>query len=65
MGEEGLKKEEQKKKWRFSQEQCDMLKRCSEKEDITEWNEWRVNNPEKDVLLERANLVAKRKSGVF
>ena len=49
-------REENKPKQRFSEEQYQMLLRCSEKEDITEWNEWRVNNPEKDVLLEGAKL---------
>ncbi|HIJ70724.1 MAG TPA: hypothetical protein HPP87_05090 [Planctomycetes bacterium] len=28
-------------KRKFSQEQYDMLKRCSDKKDMTEWNEWR------------------------
>jgi uncharacterized protein YjbI with pentapeptide repeats len=27
----------------FSQEQYDMLKSCSDKKDMTEWNEWREN----------------------
>ncbi len=45
-----------KSKPRFSQEQYDMLKRCSDKKDMTEWNTWRSNNPEKDVLLEGAEL---------
>lgn len=40
MGEEELKKEENKKERRFSQKQYDMLLRCSEKKDMTEWNEW-------------------------
>ncbi len=53
MGEADKKKNKGR---RFSQEQYDMLKRCSEKKDMAEWNEWRVNNPEKDVLLERAKL---------
>lgn len=35
------KKEEDKKERRFSQEQYDMLKRCSDKKDMREWNEWR------------------------
>lgn len=26
---------------RFSQEQYDMLLRCSQKKDMTEWNQWR------------------------
>ena len=41
MGE--VDKKEDKKERRFSQEQYDMLKRCSEKKDMTEWNEWRGN----------------------
>jgi hypothetical protein len=40
---------------RFSQEQYDMLKRCSDKKDISEWNEWRKNNKE-DICLEGANF---------
>ncbi len=47
---------EEKGERKFSQEQFDMLKRCSEKKDMTEWNEWRINNPGKDVLLEEAPL---------
>ncbi len=41
---------------RFSRQQYDMLKRCSEKKDVTEWNEWRNHNPAQDVLLEGADL---------
>lgn len=41
---------------RFSQEHYDMLKRCSEKKDMTEWNEWRKANLNADVLLEGANF---------
>jgi len=41
---------------RFSQAQYDMLKRCSEKKDMTEWNEWRKKHPDEDILLEGANL---------
>lgn len=41
---------------RFSQEQYDMLKRCSDKQDMTEWNEWRKQHPEQDVLLENTRL---------
>jgi len=42
---------------RFSQEQYDMLKRCSDKKDMTEWNEWRKENPTEDILLEGAFLI--------
>jgi Ion channel/Pentapeptide repeats (8 copies) len=41
---------------RFSQEQYDMLLRCSEEQDITEWNEWREANPGEEILLEGAGL---------
>lgn len=47
---------EKRKDRKFSQEQYDMLLRCSDKKDITEWNEWRKNNPDKEVLLEGAPL---------
>jgi hypothetical protein len=40
---------------RFSQEQYNMLIRCSKKHDLKEWNEWRRNNLE-DILLEGADL---------
>ena len=41
---------------KFSQEQYDMLQRCSDAKDMTEWNEWRKKNLKADVLLEGANL---------
>lgn len=41
---------------RFSQEQYDRLKRCSDKKDMTEWNEWRKNYPNQDILLENTKL---------
>ncbi len=51
----------EKKERRFSQEQYDMLMRCSEKRDITEWNEWRGKYEDieihlEDVLLNKAHL---------
>jgi hypothetical protein len=63
MSEEG-KKGEDKRERRFSQEQYDMLKRCSEKKDITEWNKWREKNRKEDVLLEGANLSGWNLKGV-
>ena len=48
--------EQGKEKRRFSQEQYDMLLRCSEKKDITEWNEWRMNNQREEILMQYANL---------
>lgn len=41
---------------RFSQEQYEMLLRCSGKKDMIEWNEWREENEDKEILLGGANL---------
>lgn len=41
----------------FSQEQYDMLMRCSKRGDITEWNEWRKDNPNVEIHLQGAGLV--------
>ncbi|MCK4815874.1 pentapeptide repeat-containing protein, partial [bacterium] len=64
MSEEG-KKEEDKKERRFSQEQYDMLKRCSEKKDMTEWNEWRKQNPDETIFLDKMNFIGWYLSGSF
>ena len=58
MTEPNSQNEKPKNERRFSQEQYDFLKSCSEKgeEGIKEWNEWRKNNPDKDILLEGADL---------
>ena len=34
-------------------EQYLMLQRCSDAEDITEWNEWRKANPHEEIWLQR------------
>jgi len=52
MNESESKNEKPKEGRRFSQEQYDMLKRCSDKKDMTEWNEWRKNNPKIEIFLE-------------
>jgi uncharacterized protein YjbI with pentapeptide repeats len=52
MGKPEQKDERPKDERRFSQEQYDMLKRCSEKKDMTEWNAWREKNDYRDVKLE-------------
>ena len=41
---------------RFSQEQYDMLKRCSDNKNMTEWNQWREENPSVKVTLQGAKL---------
>ena len=45
-----------KKEHVFNQDQYEMLLRCSENKDVIEWNEWRDKNPNKEILLEGANL---------
>lgn len=51
-----LDRELLKKGLRCDVQLYEMLKRCSDKKDITEWNEWRENHPDEDVLLEKANF---------
>jgi hypothetical protein len=46
---------------RFSQEQYEMLLRCSEKKDMIEWNEWRREHPDEEILLEGANIAKARR----
>ncbi|MHC4333929.1 MAG: pentapeptide repeat-containing protein [Planctomycetota bacterium] len=41
---------------RLSQQQYEMLLRCSKKRDMAEWNQWRKDNPDADILLEGADL---------
>lgn len=49
---------------RFSQEQYDMLKRCSDKKDMSEWNEWRKANREEDIELDGGDFVDKHLQGM-
>lgn len=44
--------EEKKKEPKFSQEQYEMLMRCSEKRDMREWNDWRDKNPNEEIWLQ-------------
>lgn len=53
---EHAESEGEERKPRFSQEQYDMLLRCSQNKDMTEWNEWRNANPDAEILLEGAEL---------
>jgi len=45
-------------------DQYEMLKRCSDKKDITEWNEWRKKFPHKEIFLEGAILEGAYLKGV-
>ena len=47
---------QEEKPRRFNKEQYDILLRCSEKKDITEWNKWRKANQREEILLEEADL---------
>jgi len=51
-----VESEKPEEKRRFSQKQYEMLKRCSDKKDMTEWNKWRKEHPEENIWLEGANL---------
>ena len=48
--------DEKKNEVRFSQEQYDLLMKCSEIGDMTEWNEWRREHQFHPVLLEGAKF---------
>lgn len=54
MSENNKPKEHQKRK--FVEDQYKMLLRCSEKKDMTEWNEWRANKKSVPIKLEGADL---------
>jgi len=41
---------------RFSQEQYDMIRRCSEAHDMGEWNAWRDEQPDTPIMLDGAHL---------
>lgn len=41
---------------RFSRQQYEILLRCSEKQDLAEWTEWRKACPDEPILLEGADL---------
>jgi len=54
-----------KKGLRCDLDQYEMLKRCSDAKDMTEWNEWRRKNPDKDIFLEGAKLSHRPLKGVL
>lgn len=41
---------------RCDEEQYKRLLRCSDKKDMTEWNEWREKHPDEEIWLQEANL---------
>jgi uncharacterized protein YjbI with pentapeptide repeats len=65
MHESESKNEKPKEERRFSQEQYDMLKRCSDKKDMTEWNEWREEHPDEEIWLQGRNFSKWYLKGAF
>ena len=59
----GEKNNEGKRERQFSQEQYDILVRCSEKKDMTEWNEWLEKYSHVKILLEDTNLMSAHLKG--
>lgn len=53
----------QEDKSRFNQEQYDILKRCSQQENINEWNSYRADHPEIRIHLQNADLRKARLEG--
>ena len=56
--------EQPEKKRRFSQKQYELLKRCSDDRDITEWRQYRKDHPDEEILLEGADLSGAYLKGV-
>ena len=53
----------ERKKKQFDESQYEILIKCSDKGDLTEWNEWRENNQTVSVLLEGANFIGANLEG--
>jgi len=47
----------------FNESQYEILIRCSDKGDLTQWNEWRENNQTVSILLEGANFMSANLAG--
>ncbi len=56
MNDSESKNEKPKERLTCDPEQIAMLKHCARKKDIKEWNEWRDENPDEEILLEGADL---------
>lgn len=50
------KREQPERKPKLNEEQYKILKSCSEKKDISEWNLFRKEHPDEEIWLEGANL---------
>jgi len=65
MDEENNKNQNENPLRRFNQQQYDLLKKCSDKKDLKEWNQYRVENPYEDIELEEANFEMSYLEGAF
>ena len=57
MAENDNKSNPEQEQPKFNQDQYEMLKRCSKKGDITEWNNRRKENPGEEIWLQGADLM--------
>ena len=65
MNRENNKSQNKELPRRFNPDQYELLKKCSDKKDITEWNQYRAENPYEDIELEEANFEGAYLEGVF
>ncbi len=59
---DNVKKYDNPKK-QFDESQYEILIKCSDKGDLTKWNEWRDNNQKVSILLEGANFISANLTG--
>ncbi len=53
----------ERKEKQFDESQYEILIKCSDKGDLTQWNEWRENNQKVSILLEGANFISANLAG--
>lgn len=63
--EEKERKNSRKEEYRCDSNQLALLLECSEKKDMTEWNNWREENPKEEIWLQGANLISANLEGAF
>lgn len=63
MNESNDKKGQPAKKPRCDPKQLELLLKCSEKKDMTEWNNWRSENSEEEIWLQEAPLSGEHLEG--
>ncbi len=53
----------ERKEKQFDESQYEILIKCSDKGDLTQWNEWRENNQKVSILLEGSNFISANLAG--